>query len=109
MRFKTLGEESWVDIGNKKRLTVRKFKGELFLPSERWQVIYLHIIRQTIRGYQRGVPGLSSEILARALQTISCLQFYEDRETGEQRPGKKGVSLAVDEVNTSSQTMILVR
>lgn len=108
VRFKTLGEESWVDIGNKKRLTVRKFKSELFSPSERWQVIYLRITRQTIRGYQRGVPSLSSEILARALQTISCSQFYEDKETGEQKPGKKGVSLAVDEVNTSLQRIILV-
>ena len=51
VRFNTLGEESWIDIGNKKRLTVRKFKGEVFLPSERWQVIYLRITRQTIRGY----------------------------------------------------------
>jgi hypothetical protein len=37
------------------------------------------------------------------------VQFYEDKETGDKKPGKKGVSLAVDEVNTSSQTMILVR
>ena len=29
------------------------------------------------------------------------IQFYEDKETGEKKPGKKGVSLAVDEVNTS--------
>lgn len=30
--FNTTGEESWIDLGNKKRLTVRKFKGEGFLP-----------------------------------------------------------------------------
>jgi len=30
-----MGEESWVDIGDKKRITVRKFKGEPFLPSDR--------------------------------------------------------------------------
>lgn len=27
-----MGEESWIDIGDKKRLTIRKFKGERFLP-----------------------------------------------------------------------------
>jgi len=104
-----MGEESWIDIGNKKRLTVRKFKGELFLPSTRKQIIYLHITRQTIRGYKRGVPSLSLETLESDLQTISFSQFYEDKETGDKRPGKKGVSLAVDEVNTSSRAMILVR
>ena len=95
-----MGEESWIDIGDKKRLTIRKFKGERFLQPNQWRIIYLHITRQTICGYQRGMPGLLLETLARDLETISCSQFYEDRETGEKKPGKKGVSLAVDEVNT---------
>ena len=47
--------------------------------------------------------GLLLETLARDLQTISCSQFYEDRETGDKKPGKKGISLAVDDVNTSQR------
>jgi len=58
VRFNTTGEESWVDIGNKKRITVRKFKSK---------------------------------------QYVDIREFYEDKETGEKKPGKKGVSLAVDE------------
>jgi Transcriptional Coactivator p15 (PC4) len=39
---------------------------------------------------------------------FSCSQFYEDKETGQKKPGKKGVSLAADEVNTPTKSMLLV-
>jgi len=58
VRFNAMGEESWIDLGTRKRLTVRKFKGK---------------------------------------QYVDIREFYEDKETGQKKPGKKGVSLAADE------------
>jgi len=54
-----MGEESWVDLGNKKRLTVRKFKGARFLAAGSMAShLSPYTTRKTIRGYQRGVLGL---------------------------------------------------
>lgn len=51
----------------------------------------------------REVRSVYDGDISEKLMDSSYSQFYEDKESGQKRPGKKGVSLAIDEVNTSSR------
>lgn len=75
-----------IQLKGNKRATVRQFKGKTLVD-----------IREVscIRGHRMQKYG------ARRLLRVLILQFYSDKSTGEMLPGKKGISLSVEQVCAS--------
>lgn len=83
------GEAQTIDLGNKRRVTIKKFVGgwsrDLMAVADEAAGKPLIDIREVCRLYSLG-------------SCTNAVQFYE--KDGEQLPGKKGISLTVEQVRS---------